>query len=81
MIQKFRRTLVDVTDKVKIGNPDDELVSVYKCVCGAEFDYWNFTISIYPDSPCVCDECGRMLVFRSTVRVFEVIEEPDDDGN
>ena len=67
----------DVTELVRIGNIDDEALSIGKCVCGAEFDKpWHFSISIYRDTAYQCPGCGRKLYFRQSVSVFEVVESP-----
>lgn len=67
----------DVTDLVDFGNSDDECLPLTKCVCGQEFSYWNFTLSIYRDMVIKpCPNCGRKLYWRSMgIRVFEVVEE------
>ena len=66
----------DVTNKVKHSNEDDEMMAVYKCVCGEEWDAWDFIISIYRDTAAACDNCNRRFYFRSSVTIYEVI----DDG-
>ncbi len=66
--------LIDVTDQVDFRNPDDELLPVTKCVCGAEFNTWMFNISIYDDQPTKCPQCGRKFVFHQIIRVYEVQE-------
>ncbi len=65
---------VDVTDQVDFQNPDDELLPITKCVCGHKFNPWVFNISIYEDMPHVCPECGRGLIFKQAIRVYEVQE-------
>lgn len=53
---------------------DGELLSISKCVCGKEFDYWEQALGIYPEHPTVCPGCGRMFYFRNEIKVFEVKE-------
>jgi DNA-directed RNA polymerase subunit RPC12/RpoP len=67
----IRQVDEDVTDKVEVGNPDDEFLQIYTCVCGARFDDYE-ALSIYKDDYWECAECGRGLYFRNNVRVFEV---------
>lgn len=66
---------IDVTDLVDFSNPDDECLSLIRCVCGQEFPAWTFVISIYSDTPRECDSCGRKFYFSSSVRIFEVLGE------
>ena len=66
----------DVTELVRIGSVDDEFLSIGKCVCGAEFKGWDWTISIYREDAYECPKCGRKFYFQQTVRVFEVAESP-----
>ena len=63
---------VDVTDQVSFGNSDDELLPITKCICGENFNYWNFTIGIYKDEPKECPMCGRRYFFTTSTRVYEV---------
>ena len=62
----------DVTDLVGFGNPDDELLPLTECVCGARFDMWDMVISIYREDAYECDKCGRRLYFRNDIKVYEV---------
>lgn len=68
-------TIVDVTKLVNFGNSDDESLPITKCVCGKEFNEWEFDISIYDDSPCECPECGAKLYFRNKIIVYQIKEE------
>ena len=70
---------VDVTDQVRFGNSDDEMLPLTKCICGENFQMWNFVIGIYKDEPKECPMCGRRYFFTST-RVYEVpqIAQPED---
>ena len=66
---------IDVTDRIEIGDYDDELATVTKCVCGAAFKLWgDFYISIYPDTPYACPKCGRKFFFGNEWKIFEVVE-------
>ena|SRR3989304_5387795 len=71
----------DVTDLVKRGYVDDECMPIEKCVCGAEFKGWDWTISIYRDRANKCPACGRKLYFRQSVSVFEVVDTPQERGS
>lgn len=62
---------IDITDLVEFGNNDGECLPIMRCVCGNEFYYWKFIISIYRDDPYHCDACGRGLYFTCAIRVFE----------
>ena len=63
----------DVTDQVGIeGLPDEELLSVTRCICGKEFGIWEFFISIYPNDPYRCPACGRAFYFANRIGVYEV---------
>jgi hypothetical protein len=62
---------VDVTKQVEVGLPDGELLPLTKCVCGAEFGLWEFTINAYQDNPNQCPKCGRLMYFRNDLRVYE----------
>ena len=63
---------LDVTDKVEFGNPDDECLPLHKCVCGKKFDHFSALVSVYEDGAWECDDCGRKLFFRNSIKVFEV---------
>ncbi len=65
---------IDVTDQVHYTWPDDESLPITKCVCGATFPAWEFTISIYADQAYQCPNCGRKLFYRNAIKVFEVQE-------
>jgi hypothetical protein len=64
----------DVTDQVEFMNPDDELLPINKCVCGQEYEWWEFVISIYREDAFQCENCGRQLYFTQKIRVWEVVE-------
>ena len=66
--------MTDVTDKVTFEGADDESLPLTKCVCGEMFKSWTQLVSIYPEHPWECPQCHRKLVFKSTIRVFEVVE-------
>jgi hypothetical protein len=65
----------DVTEKVDFQNNDDETLPLTKCVCGAVFRPWDQFISIYPETPWTCPECGAKLFFQLGIRVFRVRED------
>lgn len=65
---------VDVTDKVEYYLNDDEVLPILKCICGKEYKPWIFLISIYPDNPDICENCGRKFFFRPSIKIFEVVE-------
>ena len=67
--------MLDVTDKVDFQNAEDEALPLTKCVCGAQYPPWSEIISIYVDSPWVCPTCGVKLIFKSSVRVFQLTDE------
>ena len=66
--------LFNVTRQVRVGNPDDEICPLLRCVCGQEFKPWDQTISIYRDDPTEMTCCGRRLYFRNAIQIFEVID-------
>ena len=63
---------IDVTDKVKFENNDDESLPIIRCICGEKFDPWHFIIS--PDFPNECPNCKRKFIFKNTIKVYEVID-------
>jgi hypothetical protein len=63
---------IDVTSDVCFGNPDDESLPLLKCICGKKFEAWKEIVSIYPEHPWQCDECGTQLYFRQAIQVFRV---------
>jgi len=66
---------IDVTDKVKFGNPDDELLPILQCVCGHKFHLWEHNISIYKDLIFEkCPKCGAKLYFRNSIRVYQLVD-------
>ena len=67
--------IVDVTDQVDFGWPDDECLPMKKCGCGATWALWEWDgllLSIYKDDPRECPECGRKFYWESHIKVFEV---------
>lgn len=62
----------DVTDQMSFENPDDELLPVTKCVCGAIFEPWSMMVSIYKDTPTECPYCHRKFVFQNIIRIYEI---------
>lgn len=68
------RKFIDVTKDLDWNNPDDECLPVTKCVCGAEFSPWKFFISIYDDTPYACPKCGSKFFWRSSIKIFQVVE-------
>ena len=65
------RNAADVTDRVKVGEPDGETAPLLRCVCGAEYDAWDNFLSIYPDMARPQSCCGRRLYVSIGVRVLE----------
>lgn len=69
---------VDITDQVEtFGLNDDECLSLTRCVCGEQFEPWDFILSIYEDSPKECPSCGRQMYFSARIRVYEVQKETE----
>ena len=62
----------DVTALVEFRDNDSEALPLTRCVCDAEFDAWDFILSIYRDMARRCPKCGRRLYFTNTIRVYEV---------
>ena len=65
----------DVTALVEFKDNDGEALPLIKCVCGATFAAWDCIISLYRDMANPCPKCGCQLYFRSSITVFEVVEE------
>ena len=63
---------LDVTAQVSFGNPDDECLPLYKCVCGKKFEPWGAIVGVDQDGAWQCDDCGRQLYFRNALTVYEV---------
>ena len=62
----------DITDEVTFGWNDDELLPLTKCACGKTWKWWEFTIGIEKDDPVECPECGRKLVWSTSIKVYEL---------
>jgi hypothetical protein len=65
---------INVTKDVDWELPDDEYLPITRCVCGAKYTPWDFTISIYPfeDSAGKCRACGAMFHFVNSITVFQI---------
>src|SRR5216117_3536246 len=37
---------VDVTDQVRVGRPDDEVIPLLRCICGRTYDTWAMMPSV-----------------------------------
>ena len=74
MTQKGKIDMKDVTNDIEfeLSNIDGEFLPMTKCICGAEFGYWDFTISIYKDYAKACPKCGRKFIFKNTIKVYEI---------
>lgn len=66
MVEQF----VDVSDQVEFGANDDECLPLHTCVCGAKFAAWTQVLSIYPETPWTCPQCGRRLHFSFSIQVY-----------
>lgn len=66
---------IDITDRVayEADSIDAELMPLTRCVCGTEFDYWQFPIPSDRERAQECPGCHRKIYFGLTVRVYEVI--------
>ena len=71
---------IDVTSQVEFGPVDDEFLPITRCVCGATFPAWTYSISIYDEPGLLtpCPKCGRRLYFAASVRVYEYRDEEAD---
>ena len=68
------KKIKDVTSQMDFDNPDDELLPITRCICGKEYGYWEFSISVYQENPYECDECSRKFYFRNSITIYEVLE-------
>jgi DNA-directed RNA polymerase subunit RPC12/RpoP len=64
----------DITSQVKFGENDGECLPMTKCICGKEFDWWDFILSIYRDMASSCPSCKRKMYFRNRITIYEAIE-------
>lgn len=67
---------LDITEQVRFGNPDDELLPLTQCACGEKYEPWQFNINIYKDDDRHCDRCGRQMYFTNNIRVFQKVAAP-----
>jgi hypothetical protein len=65
---------IDITDAVDFspGNIDGDLLPITKCICGQEFELWDFSIWNFEHSE--CPSCNRKLHFEVSVRIYETQE-------
>ena len=68
------KIIEDVTDKVTFDNNDSECLPLTMCVCGKEWESWNFVLGADKDRPTECSVCKRQLFFGITIKVYEVRE-------
>lgn len=71
--------IIDITDKVKFENPDDESLPLTRCVCGKEFQPWGFILGVEKEEGWMhqCPNCKRFLFWELHVKVFEYTSHPD----
>jgi hypothetical protein len=66
---------IDVTNKISFAEIDDEQLPIIKCVCGKEFERWDYVI-YYNDKNCrKCPNCNRRFYFINKITVYEVVDE------
>ena len=63
----------DVTDVVAFTAPQDGVLPVLRCVCGAEFAVWLFAITSR-EAAQRCPRCGRRLYFTEAIKVYEIVD-------
>lgn len=66
----------DVTDQVGFDSCwiDGEWLPFTQCICGATFNYGEFTMGMETCTAHKCPKCGRAFVFELNVKVMEVTE-------
>jgi len=62
----------EVTAEVERGEVDGDALSLLRCVCGQEFEPWDFVITDWDKRK--CPQCGRGFRFEMEVAVYEVYE-------
>jgi len=66
----------DVTDLMDFNFPDDEVMPLTGCLCGAKWPAWSGPyISIYEDTPYACPECGRKFYWQARYTIWEVVDD------
>jgi hypothetical protein len=64
----------DVTNQVEFGPNRGSFLPLYKCVCGIEFEPWEFRL----ETGCVpakkCPGCGDRMYFEVEIKVFRIRE-------
>lgn len=65
----------NITSKVKCNLNDGEFLPLTRCVCGEEFENWDFLLNMESDSAKECPKCNRKMFFTVDIKVFEVVEE------
>jgi len=73
---------LDITDVVKFGalpSPETRgssmLLPLLQCACGEKFKPWDFILEEDPRGASKCNNCGRMMWFSLSIRVFQQMEE------
>ena len=72
------RLFREVTTSVKYQLPDDEFLPITKCVCGQEFQAWDFTISIYSNMATECPKCKAKLFFSPRIAIYQLVKEEEN---
>ncbi len=49
------------------ANPDDEMLPITKCLCGATFKAWEMNVSVYRDDPTTMPCCGRRVYWSQQI--------------
>ena len=72
------KKLINITKDVEFsaydGGNDGECLPITKCKCGKKFEGWDFIISIYDDTKDCCPNCGRILIFKNEIKIYEVLD-------
>ena len=64
--------ITDVTNLVDYQANDGEDLPLTKCICGNEYDAWDFVLGIEENAPMICKKCGAKLYFSFEICVYKI---------
>lgn len=67
---------IDVTDKIRIGGIDGDCIPIQNCICGKQFESWDFILHEDEDDPRFC-ECVRGYYAKVQIKIYQTSKQEE----